>query len=233
MLVVDDLADRVLHGDIVLNQNVGAEDLPIRTGPHTELLLGPRYALLRPEFAAKRPAALASVESIPDRPRTVLVLMGGTDPTKSSLTVALACKDAFPEADVTAVSPSIAGSPSEVVRVVSRVEDVATAMAATDLVVTAAGSTLWEVCCLARPAAALRVAENQRDVYGRLTTAGVVHGLGGVPVDRKTLAERLRAMTAGTGALRRLAAAGASLVDGLGAQRVVDKLDEHMEGRFS
>jgi spore coat polysaccharide biosynthesis predicted glycosyltransferase SpsG len=168
------------------------------------------------------------MEALPDIPRRVLVLMGGTDPTRSAVTVGLACSDAFPLADVTVVSPAPAGSKTAV-RVVPRIEDMATAMSDADLVVTAAGSTLWEVCCLGRPAAAVQVADNQRDVYGRLSASGIVHGLGEVPVDRFEVAARLRALTAERGALRRLASAAARLVDGRGAERVIKELEARME----
>ena len=51
-----------------------------------------------------------------------------------------------------------------------------------DLVVTAAGSTLWEAFCLGRPVAAVQVAANQAQVYARLVADGTVIGLGSAPM---------------------------------------------------
>lgn len=237
LVLVDDLGDRALHADLVVNQNVGAEHLVARADPDTELLLGPRFALLRPEFAALRAQALARVPALGTHPRTVLVVMGGTDPTGSAPTVGQACADAFPDAEVTVVAPTptptqtaplVAGGR---VTVVPRIEDMAAAMLASDLVVSAGGSTVWELCCLAKASATVQVAANQADVYRRLTAAGVVAGLGTVPVDRADVADRLRAIVAVPDALPRLARAAAALVDGRGASRVVEHLDARMEGQ--
>lgn len=235
LLLVDDLGDRALHADLVVNQNVGAEELVADADPDTELLLGPRFALLRPEFAALRDQALAGIDALGPLPRTVLVVMGGTDPTGSARTVGLSCADAFPGADITVVAPTAPQESDDLsstgVTVVPRIEDMAAAMLATDLVVSAGGSTVWELCCLAKASATVQVAANQADVYRRLTAAGVVVGLGTVPVDRADVTARLRAMVAVPDALPRLARAAAALVDGRGAIRVVEHLDARMEGQ--
>jgi spore coat polysaccharide biosynthesis predicted glycosyltransferase SpsG len=222
LVVVDDVADRYLDADIVVNQNLGADALPFRLGPGTRLLAGPAYALLRPEFPALRQGALDTIAGLPDVPGRVLVMMGGTDPTGSAGAVARACLAAFPEAAVDvvlpgAVRPRTAGRLTEL----PRLQDVAPRMLAADLVVTAAGSTVWEVCCLARPAAALEVAGNQRDVYGRLVSGRLVLGLGRAPVDEAGVVAVLRSLAETPGELRRLAGAAAKLVDGQGADRVL------------
>jgi UDP-2,4-diacetamido-2,4,6-trideoxy-beta-L-altropyranose hydrolase len=228
VLVVDDLGDRVLHADLVLNQNVGAEQVPTRVDPDTEVLVGPRFALLRPEFAERRAEALAACDVLPDVPRTVLVLMGGTDPTGSAAPTARACQEAFPDAVVTAVGCADGTSPSRV-RFVDRITDMPSAMLASDLVVSAGGSTLWELCCLARPMAVLQVAANQGNVYSHLTRSGTVLGLGSTPVEPEDLVALLRSAASEPGTLRRLARAGASLVDGLGAERVTRSLERRLE----
>lgn len=222
LVVVDDLGDRYLDADIVVNQNLGADALALRLGPGTRLLAGPGYALLRPGFAALRQAALDTIEALPNVPARVLVLMGGTDPTGSGGAVARACLAAFPQASVDVVLPG-----TVLTRTVGRLterprlEDVAQRMLAADLVVTAAGSTVWECCCMARPAAALEVAGNQSDVYGRLVAGRLVLGLGRAPVDEAEVVEVLRSLAGTPGELRRLAGAAAKLVDGQGADRVL------------
>jgi len=230
LVVVDDLADRYLDADIVVNQNLGAEALPARLGPGTRLLAGPAYALLRPQFPALRQAALDTIAGLPDVPRHVLVMMGGTDPTGSAGAVARACLAAFPQASVDVVLPDLPATeqPRTVGRLTElpRLEDVARRMLEADLVVTAAGSTVWEVCALARPAAALEVAGNQSDVYGRLVAGRLVLGLGRVPVDEAGVVAVLRSLAEAPGELRRLASAASRLVDGQGADRVLEETAE-------
>lgn len=234
LMVIDDLGDRELTAaDVVLNQNVGADSMAMRVGDSACVLRGPRFALLRTQITARRAEGLAGVGHLPAAPRRVLVVMGGTDPSGSAPVVGAACRAAFPNAEVVVVSPG--GAPAcpdcELV-VVSRIADMGAAILAADLVVTAAGSTLWEVCCLARPAAAVEVAPNQRDVYARLRDSGTVVGLGSAPVDGRDVTEALRRLIARPGALRDLARAGAALVDGRGAQRVVREVELHMRGVF-
>src|SRR5271169_5127044 len=61
--------------DLVLNQNVYAEEAPYRSrGLSTKLLLGPRFAMLRREFAAWREWRRENPAIV----RKVLVTMGGS-----------------------------------------------------------------------------------------------------------------------------------------------------------
>jgi len=226
LVVVDDLADRYLDADIVVNQNLGADALPLRLGPGTKLLAGPEYALLRPEFGALRQAALESITGLPDVPGRILVMMGGTDPSGSALAAARAALAAFPQAWVDVVVPGRAktrtiGRLTEL----PRLQDVAPRMLEADLVVTAAGSTVWELACLARPVAALEAASNQSDVYGHLVSGRLVLGLGRLPIQKANLVATLRSLTDTPGELRRLATVAADLVDGQGADRVLDCAD--------
>jgi UDP-2,4-diacetamido-2,4,6-trideoxy-beta-L-altropyranose hydrolase len=227
VVVVDDLADRYLHADIVVNQNVGAESLDVRADHGTTLLLGLRYALLRPDISAARDAALMAAPRTP--PRRVLVVMGGSDPTGSAPGVANACARALPEADILVVAPAGSVAEGPRVRSVARIASMATEMMGVDLVVTAAGSTLWEAFCLARPVAALLVAANQTDVYRRLVADGVVLGLGGSPVVPDEVASVLTRELMAEGVLLRFAEAGARMVDGLGAQRVASEIERATE----
>ena len=61
-MVIDDLADRPHDCDLLLDQNLGhaAADYDGLVPERCTRLVGPRYALLRPEFAEARAAALAA-----------------------------------------------------------------------------------------------------------------------------------------------------------------------------
>ena len=54
--IIDDMADRRHDCDFLIDQNLGAEDKGYEglVGSDCRLLLGPTFALLRPEFAAAR-----------------------------------------------------------------------------------------------------------------------------------------------------------------------------------
>ncbi|MCF6509415.1 hypothetical protein E9549_18690 [Blastococcus sp. MG754426] len=227
LTVVDDLADRAFTADVVVNQNLGAERLPY-PGAGT-VLAGPVHALLRPEFPATRAAALASAHRLPDVPRSVLVLFGGTDPSGMTGPAAHAALAAFPGATVrvihpaeTAPDPELAAHPR--VELLGPRPEVHRDMLGADLVVTAGGTTLWELCCLARPAAVVAVAGNQTAVYDGMGAGGYVLPLSRAP-ERSVprLAARLAELT-GPGRLREVALAAATVTDGSGTTRVAEVL---------
>ena len=223
LAVVDDAADRTFRADLVLNQNVGAERLSYPGAG--QVLAGPRYALLRPEFPRLRERAVTALDGLPDRPGTVLVLFGGTDSTGMAVAAAHAARRAFPDARVRAVLP--AGTPpgGTGVEWLGHVEAIAEEMLAADLVVSACGTTVWELCCLARAAAVVAVAGNQQAGYDELGRRGAVLPLGREPVrDVGVLATRLAEAVATPGALRETARRAAGITDGDGARRVAAAL---------
>ena len=86
LAVIDDLANRVHACDLLVDQNAGRieGDYAGLVGPGVPLLVGSRYALLRPAFAALRNEALARrakrVSACSDAPPRVLVSAGLASP---------------------------------------------------------------------------------------------------------------------------------------------------------
>ena len=79
LMVIDDLANRHHDCDLLLDQNYSTEGEQRYAGlvPRTsKLLVGPRYALLRPEYAEYRKSLLDRGARV----KRVLVFFGGTDP---------------------------------------------------------------------------------------------------------------------------------------------------------
>ena len=79
LLVIDDLADRRHDCDILLDQNLGRrpEDYDGLVPDQALKLIGPQHALLRPEFAALRPASLARRKG--NAIEHLLISLGGFD----------------------------------------------------------------------------------------------------------------------------------------------------------
>jgi RimJ/RimL family protein N-acetyltransferase len=101
--------------------------------------------------------------------------------------------------------------------------DLTDLMLASDLTVSAAGTAVWELCCLGVPAALVCVADNQRAGYERVLARGAAVGLGDAErgLDPDSAATTLRDVLDDTALRRSLAAAGRRLVDGRGAWRLV------------
>jgi UDP-2,4-diacetamido-2,4,6-trideoxy-beta-L-altropyranose hydrolase len=209
LLVIDDHGQAGEYvADVVLDQNLGAAEATYcRRDASTDLLLGPRHALLRREF--RRRADWTSI--VPANAERLLVALGGS-----------------PVAAVTALFDGVLSHPAlrsmEVTRLTGRT-DVARAMAESDLALSAAGSTCWELCCMGLPAVLVPVATNQIPLAEALAAVGAAENGGpaanALPEDIAASVARL----AGDAARREaMAASGRRVVDGRGARRVAARL---------
>jgi RimJ/RimL family protein N-acetyltransferase len=93
------------------------------------------------------------------------------------------------------------------------------------VVVSAAGTSVWELACVGAPTAIVAVTENQRTGYERAVAGGIVVGLG--PLEAVRAADdgsvrALRDLIADSERRDAVTRAGRALVDGLGADRVLD-----------
>ncbi|MEV4011250.1 hypothetical protein AB0J35_12165 [Nonomuraea angiospora] len=201
------------EADLYLDQNLGAERRPFPVP--TRRLAGARYVLLRDSvrgLGRARPAG--------PLPR-VLCFFGGTDSAGVAPAWAGALLAAGVPFEATVVSPTPfeAGGPIAVIPPTDRLPEL---MAGADLVVTAAGSAVWELLHLGVPTALTWVADNQLIGYEELVGRGVAAGLGRA------------ADAAAAGVLARLLTdpavreehgrRGRGLVDGKGRERVADAL---------
>ena len=165
VVAVDDLADRALPVQVVVNGGVAAERLAYGLVTDAVLLLGPRYALVDPRYAA------APSRSPRDRAHHVFLSLGGGD-HPDALSAALAAIEAVSDdivADI-ALGPFSAPSGSEAMiqRAHNRVfvhrdlSDLRGLMLAADVAISGAGMTLYELAATATPTVIVRMADNQR-----------------------------------------------------------------------
>ena len=174
LLVIDDLADRHHHCDLLLDQNLGRQpqDYARLVPAQCKVLTGPQYALLRPEFAALRPYSLQRRQ--PPTLKHLLITMGGVDQLNATSQVLQALKTCPLPADcrITVVMGLQAPWLQQVreqaqdmlwpTEVLVNITDMAQRMADSDLAIGAAGSTSWERCCLGLPTLIIVLAENQQ-----------------------------------------------------------------------
>jgi len=231
IMVIDDLADRAHDCDLLLDQTLGRSesDYASHVPESCRMLLGPKYALLRPQFASAREAALKRrAEGGPVR--RVLVSLGSTDP--DNVTSVVLQGIAKGEVDVSVDVVMGGGAPhSQAVRelvqklplnvtVHEGVSDMASMMADADLAIGAAGTTTWERCCLGLTSLAVVTAGNQFKVAAALEAAGAAKLLGrsgDVTVDG--IAAALEEITADGAARGTMSECAARVCDGLGGTR--------------
>lgn len=183
ILVLDDLADRIHDCDLLVDPGAEA-DLYMRHASRVPssvcLYVGPRYALLRPEFDCERMVLPPVVKSIV--PRRLLVMFGGNDVGGHSMEAIEAIDRVAPiDVEVDVVVSAINQDqerltsfckthPGYVLHVAT--SDVAHLMASADLVVGAGGGATWERLYLRRPGLVKVIADNQRGPLEFMAKAG-------------------------------------------------------------
>jgi UDP-2,4-diacetamido-2,4,6-trideoxy-beta-L-altropyranose hydrolase len=241
LMVIDDLADRQHDCDSLLDQNLGrVKSDYAQLVPNTcQLLIGPEYALLRPEFATWREYSLKRRAGNPEL-KHILISMGGTDYPNSTSQILQALKEtSLPlGCRLTVVmggsSPwiqqvmDIAKAMPFHTEVKVNVSNMAELMANSDLAIGAAGSTSWERCCLGLPSLIACTADNQREVFKALLACSAAGYLDLQTLNGLNISIGQLQAAYGKGSLRALSLVAAHINDGFGCQRVCDALSHSM-----
>ena len=188
LMVIDDLADRKHMADLLLDQNVYPNMERRYDGlvPQACLrLLGPLYALVRPEFLEIRRPAWKPPE--PGRER-LLVFLGGADAQDQTSKVLRALNSfadgqRFIDVVIGSANPHRAAvvqlcAAMQGVRVHQQTQDMAVLMSGAHLAIGGGGTTTWERCLLGLPSITLVMAQNQRAATEAVAAAGATINLG-------------------------------------------------------
>lgn len=187
IMVIDDLADRDHDCDLLLDQNLvadGERRYAGRVDARCPRLLGPRYALLQPAYAALHARLPPRAGPV----RRLLAFFGGADQTDLSgktLAAFIALQRADVELDLVAAGDAAQlerlrgqAAPHPNIHVHAGLPTLAGLMAKADLAVGAGGATTWERLCLGLPALVVTLADNQRAPTEELHRQGLVRWLG-------------------------------------------------------
>ena len=219
LLVIDDYRHLPEYScDILLNQNIGAEEIKYVGDIHKKLL-GVHFALLRPEFAAARNRI--GKRDFSATVRNVLLTLGGGDfsdylktithyfsiPFMGECTLRIIA-GAMPHGRIDELLQRC----SSQIEILSNVDDMSTLLLDTDLCITAGGSTCWELCCLGVPFLTLEVAENQNAVIKEMAKRNVALPLSHINLQRFLLEFEVR---------RNWAMRNMDLVDGTGPTAIL------------
>lgn len=230
-LIFDGAVRRRMLADIVLNTNPAATPelyAPVLDNRDARLLLGPKYAILRPEFSEiSRRRHDGTVER-------VLVTFGGGD-DRGGIVAVLSALCGRP-LRFTVISgrdnPRNQANRDWIARYCAdRVDyhvgppNVAELMVGCDLAVMAGGTSTYEAACCGLPMILIAIAENQIAQSRALAEKGAALFLGGLTTD---MAPRLlnvfRLLADEPDSLRSMAVRGGLLVDGGGAGRVAGEI---------
>jgi len=233
LLVIDDMAHLKNYcADIVLNQNLHAEQVRYACEPYTRLLLGTRYVLLRREFLAWKKWH----RKIPEVARRVLVTLGGGDPDNNTLKVIQALREAdVPDLEATVVigaSNPHAGVLEKAVkqsripiRLVRDAKNMPELMAWADMAVSGGGTTAWELLFMGVPSLFLVVADNQSFTAEYIENQGFGKNLGlAQNISTESLTETITTLVKDFNLRATISRKARQMVDGQGAQRIISSM---------
>ncbi|WP_052207592.1 bifunctional UDP-2,4-diacetamido-2,4,6-trideoxy-beta-L-altropyranose hydrolase/GNAT family N-acetyltransferase [Sinomonas humi] len=162
----------------------------------------------------------------------VVTVMGGTDARNATAAAVRMWAEAGVASHCTVVAPF--GQAPETGELpqglsldsVEQSSDLPRLFAAADLVISGAGTTIWELAALGTPMAIIQLVENQSQNYGFAVERGMAAGLGAFGDDPEGSVQTLRGVLTDSSLRARLAGAARSIVDGAGASRIVRLWEE-------
>ena len=233
ILVIDDAALRAHDADLLLDQNADAQAeryVPLLP-PHSRLLIGGHYALLRREFGAARKQRRKRGGDI----RRILVCFGGSDPANHTLATIAALRPHLNRLDridlvIGSANPHAAQIIDDIGddprwHIFHPAESIVDLMREADLSVGAGGTMNWERACLGLPSLAFGIVANQRHGLTRLIEDGLVLGDPDMlRPDPIRISAWLDILLSTPALAHGIGQRSAHLVDGRGCDRVADEL---------
>jgi len=231
VFVIDDIADRHHECDVLLDQNY-YKNMDIRyTGKvpeNCQLLLGPKYALLRDEFKRLHKKTSPRNGSV----KKLLIFFGGVDADNYTSRIVKLLSDLnVSDMQVDVVIGSKHPYGTEIIEACKnrnffchvQTTNMAGLMASADLSIGGAGSTTWERCCLGLPALTFSLADNQTEIALGLETLGAGKYVNLFKYDSdKKLYKVIFDFLNNRDEISKLSRNAYSIVDGMGVERVCD-----------
>ena len=226
VLLIDDFANREsISADLVVNPNFDEDGEPYRKqGCKARVLAGPTYTLLRREF--RQASEKREIRKTGNR---ILVTLGGSDPENltpriaetlarcSGLEVTVIAGAGYEDAE------ELRKMNANNLRVVFNATNMAQLMQDSDQAVIALGGTLWELLSAGCAVLGYSRSSTQAGIMRALQDGGMVIDMGETRrFDPEKLAASVKELAASPDARKRMANLGHTLVDGLGAARVVE-----------
>ena len=232
VVTVHDLGLGACEGDLVVDGSIvdvrrggPRRGPPLRTNGRT-FLRGPRFALLDPAFASP----LRGVRH-PRAPR-VLVALGGGPRAALGYSIARAVRREMPWACIRIAGGFAASSSADRNRIAwtGPLNGLAGELAACDVAVVGGGVSLYEACARGVAAVGVPVVVPQRPTVRGFVAAGAALGDASTAPDAVRVARDVVRLLRQPAIRAALAAQGRTLVDGRGAGRVAEAIQQLVAG---
>jgi len=237
LVAIDDLNDRYLPADLLINGNITATELGYTRDKR--LLLGHQYALLHKKFKN------CPIKKIATHAKKVMVTVGGSDP----LNLMPQILTHLIELDVEikgAIGPQFTNKSRLLAdfcgkRNIELMDnpDMFSLMCWADIAISASGSTLYEICATGTPAVVFSMAKNQMKVAQKLGEAGYIKYLGFYEPekncehlfspDNQIFKKTVTSMLNDTETRAKMSSYGQALIDGRGAERCAEVIRQMLQ----
>lgn len=234
---LDDLDKFRYPADNLINYNIYADQMPYQEEykeTDTKLLLGCSFVPLRAEFRNCSPV-------VRDEVKNILITTGGSDPFNvagnlliylnretidlySSLRFHVIVGSFNPHQEIL----KTLGEKYDNIELHYNVTEISKLMLYCDLAISAGGSTLYELCSCGIPTVCYAFADNQLEGIEEFNRRELIFSVGDIRTDQeecyRKMEDRLRLLIGDKHLREELSNRMKKLVDGFGAQRIVDQI---------
>ncbi len=233
VVVIDDLCDRSLPVDLIINGSVNGGDCRYQALPSTKLLLGPQYILLREVFSQK---VNRRIRNEIDR---ILITIGGMNSMPLISDLLKWTRGAYKNVHIDLIlGPFV--EEEKALECLNQWRDdsfvcvhkdpinLYDLMLGCDIAIAGGGQTTYELAATGTPALAIQMAENQIHNLQGFSRNGALKWVGNVSDTNlmKTFQESLDRLARSLKERQAMSKAGPLIVDGYGARRVAQVIKE-------
>lgn len=229
---LDDMGNYNYPVQGLINYNIYGENLPYkeRYSDRVRLLLGSSYAPLRPQFTDCE-------YQLREKAEHVLIMMGGSDEWDIAGALTESLLDAQPDIRIKVICGAFNAHQEKWeqrkkrysrLEVLNNVSDMAEQMKQCDIAISAAGSTMYELCAVGVPSITCYYVENQRQIAQCFGDSTPVYNAGDYSKEPSEVRQRILKRTAELLHSRQLRQQVSDsmhrIADGNGASRIAEEL---------
>lgn len=231
LVYIDDLNAFTYPADILINGNISAEKISYKRYFSDEIvLIGHEYNLIRQEFRD------LPVRNVKDEVKDILITSGGSDPYKichKIATMLLSDKNLAELQLKIVIGKSFADLSDlfnlaiqyPVIKLYREPESMSKLMQESDIAVSSAGSTLYELCACGVPALSFIMAQNQAGLAENMDKQGLIKCLGWYDMlTKENICSNIMGLLSDKNKRAGKISAMQKCVDGYGTRRVVERI---------
>ena len=236
IIVIDDLANRKHFCDILLDYSLPVKDYSKLVPLRTEILSGPKFALLDKSFLKERKKTKQEKKISKNKNLTFYVSFGASDFTQETKKTLIALKK-FGN-NLCFKANIIVGKNNKQKKDIKKFcskednfyyyeqpEKVAPIMSKSNFGIGSPGTTTWERSCMGLPSILISVADNQIEIGKACNKLKIANYIGDSKnISSDDLKDLISKMSKNPKKMFEYKEAGLKLVDGLGASRVLRKI---------